>query len=183
MRVPRTFLFTDLTGFTNFTAHNGDDAAGRLLSSYRLVTREVASAYGVRVAKWLGDGAMLVALNDTDGICVCLETAYRALHACAPLAMRAGIASGRALLFEGDDYIGSAVNLAARLCDAAGPGEVLMPAANLRDLPKGVRSRPNGAVTLRGFPDPIEVVSLSGRPITAAPLDAGEIWPHAPFVA
>lgn len=183
MRVPRTFLFTDLTGFTNFTAENGDNAAGLLLSSFRLVTREVASSYGVRVAKWLGDGAMLVALNENDGISVCLETEYRALQACAPLAMRAGIASGRALLFEGDDYIGSAVNLAARLCDAAAPGEVLMPASQLIDLPKGVRSRPHGCLTLRGFPDPVEVVELSGRPLTAPPLDAGEIWPHAPFVA
>ena len=43
------------------------------------------------------------------------------------LTLRAGIATGYALLFEGDDYIGSAVNMASRLCDIAGPFEVLLP--------------------------------------------------------
>ena len=66
MRVPRTFVFVDLTGFTNYTADNGDDAAGRLLSRFRAATREVASERGVRVAKWLGDGAMIVCLDRSD---------------------------------------------------------------------------------------------------------------------
>ena len=35
------------------------------------------------------------------------------------------MASGAVILFEGDDYIGGAVNLAARLCDMAAPQEVL----------------------------------------------------------
>ena len=37
-RVPRTFLFVDLSGFTNYTAANGDDAAGALLASFRALT-------------------------------------------------------------------------------------------------------------------------------------------------
>ena len=54
MRVPRTFCFADLTGFTNYTAEHGDDVAATLLSAFRAVARDVASARGVRVAKWLG---------------------------------------------------------------------------------------------------------------------------------
>src|ERR1700712_1186878 len=65
---------------------------------------------------------------------------------CAPLALRVGIASGHALLFEGDDYIGSAVNMASRLCDAAGPFEVLMPSMQLDRLPQGVHARPAGGL-------------------------------------
>ena len=38
MRVPRTFAFVDLSGFTNYTAAFGDDAAGRLLSAFRDLT-------------------------------------------------------------------------------------------------------------------------------------------------
>ena len=64
------------------------------------------------------------------------------------------MATGLALLFEGDDYIGSAVNLAARLCDAAGPGEVLVPADQTLDLPPGVTATPHGVIELRGFPLP-----------------------------
>ena len=43
MRVPRTFVFLDLSGFTNYTAAFGDDAAGRLLGAFRTIVREVAS--------------------------------------------------------------------------------------------------------------------------------------------
>ncbi|MBT7428884.1 MAG: hypothetical protein HN783_03635, partial [Ilumatobacter sp.] len=56
MRVPRTFVFVDLSGFTNYTAAFGDDAAGRILGAFRTIVRAVASERGVRIAKWLGDG-------------------------------------------------------------------------------------------------------------------------------
>ncbi|MGA0220675.1 MAG: adenylate/guanylate cyclase domain-containing protein, partial [Ilumatobacteraceae bacterium] len=63
MRVPRTFVFLDLSGFTNYTAAYGDDAAGRILSTFRTLVREVASERGVRIAKWLGDGCMIVSVD------------------------------------------------------------------------------------------------------------------------
>jgi adenylate cyclase len=79
----------------------------------------VASERGVRIAKWLGDGCMIVAVEQRDAIEFVLELEQRATDVCAPLTIRAGLATGHALLFEGDDYIGSAVNMAARLCDYA----------------------------------------------------------------
>ena len=66
MRVPRTFTFVDLSGFTNYTAAFGDDAAGRILSAFRSLVREIASERGVRIAKWLGDGCMLVSVEPTQ---------------------------------------------------------------------------------------------------------------------
>jgi adenylate cyclase len=183
MRVPRTFLFVDLTGFTNYTAENGDDAAGRLLSTFRSIVREVASDRGVRVAKWLGDGCMMVALDPADGIACALELEERCTAGCAPLQLRCGLAPGLALLFEGDDYIGSAVNLAARLCDAANPGEVLIPADQVGELPEGVTAGDAGALLLRGFADPVPVVGLSGRPKTGPRNDTSELWTRSPFVA
>ncbi len=183
MRVPRTFLFVDLTGFTNYTAEHGDDAAGQILSTFRAIVREVASERGVRIAKWLGDGCMFVALDTTDAIATALELEDRCRTACAPLQLRVGLAEGLALLFEGDDYIGSAVNLASRLCDAAGPGEVLMPADQAGDLPEGVTAVPAGALDLRGFQGPVPVVALSGQVLTVARNDTGELWTRSPFVA
>ena len=41
--------------------------------------------------------------------------------------VRAGIAGGWVLLIEGDDHVGREVILASRLCDSAGPGQVLAP--------------------------------------------------------
>jgi len=181
MRVPRTFLFVDLSGFTNYTAAFGDDAAGRLLGAFRSIVREVASERGVRIAKWLGDGFMSVAVDQEDGIAFALELEARASEVCSPLALRVGIATGYALLFEGDDYIGSAVNMAARLCDAAGPFDVLLPTMQLERLPEGVVANEHGALELRGFPGPIEVVELSGVPAVTQRNDTGELWTRLPF--
>src|SRR5262245_3862594 len=183
MRVPRTFVFADLSGFTNFTTEQGDDAAAHVLSSFRSTVREIASERGVRVAKWLGDGCMIVAIDQGDGVTAALELDERVRRACAPLAVRVGIASGYALLFDGDDYIGLAVNLAARLCDAAGAYEVLMPADQLDGLPEGVVATPHVDVTLRGFPGPVGTVALSGSPILAPRHDTGELWTRSPYVA
>jgi adenylate cyclase len=183
MRVPRTFVFADLSGFTNYTAEHGDDAAAFLLSAFRSVAREVASDRGVRIAKWLGDGCMIVAVDHADGVAAALDLDERARRVCAPLALRVGVASGYSLLFEGDDYIGLAVNLAARLCDAAGPYEVLMPAEQVDDLPDGVSAVPYGEVELRGFPQPVQVVSLAGVPLPATRHDTGELWTRSPYVA
>ena len=152
MRVLRTFAFADLSGFTNYTTEHGDDAAGRVLGEFRAVTRRLASERGVRVAKWLGDGCMVVAIDQEDMIAFALDLEREATAACDPLSLRIGVATGRALLFEGDDYIGSAVNLAARLCDAAGPGEVLVPAEQAVDLPEGVTAAPHGVIELHGLP-------------------------------
>ena len=182
MRVPRTFVFVDISGFTNFTAENGDDAAGRLLASWRAVTRDVASETGVRIAKWLGDGCMIVAVDQRDAITFALELQKRSGAACAPLSIRVGIASGLALLFEGDDYIGTAVNMAARLCDVADPYEVIIPVEQIENLPEGVVVGKHEALTLKGMNEAIPVVTLTGEATNAARNDTGELWTRSPFV-
>jgi len=158
-------MFTDLVRFTAYTATHGDEAAGRVLAAFRAVIREVTSDHGVRVAKWLGDGCMIVSIDQESGIATAMELAALSSSACAPLALRIGLATGRALLFEGDDYIGTAVNLAARLCDFAGPDEVLIPAEPMPNLPDGVHMLPAGEIELKGFAQPITVARLVGRPI------------------
>jgi adenylate cyclase len=183
MRVPRTFAFVDLSGFTNYTAAYGDDAAGRLLSAFRTLVREIASERGVRIAKWLGDGCMIVSVDQANAIDFALELENRAGDICSPLSVRIGIATGYALLFEGDDYIGSAVNMASRLCDAAGPYEVLMPAMQLERMPEGITANDHGEIELRGFPGSISVLELSGRPVSNGSLnDTSELWTRTPFL-
>lgn len=181
MRVPRTFAFVDLSGFTNYTAAYGDDAAARILGAFRTLTREVASERGVRIAKWLGDGCMIVSVDQAMALAFAIELDNKSAEVCAPLALRVGIATGHALLFEGDDYIGSAVNMASRLCDAAGPYEVLLPTMQIERLPEGVVATPHGEVELRGFPGTIDVVELSGTPRGVSTLDTGELWTRSPF--
>jgi class 3 adenylate cyclase len=181
MRVPRTFAFVDLSGFTNYTAAYGDDAAGRILGAFRMLVREIASERGVRIAKWLGDGCMIVSVDQANAISFALDLEDRSTEVCAPLALRVGLATGYALLFEGDDYIGSAVNMASRLCDVAGPFETLLPTMQLERLPQGITATPHGEVELRGFPGSIDVLELGGRPSSVSVNDTAELWTRTPF--
>ncbi len=160
-RVLRSFAFIDLSGFTRFTDSEGDDAAVGVLMEFRQRVREIAARRGVRIAKWLGDGAMLVAVEAeplTEAI-VDMEHAFED----QPLALRAGLSSGPVILFEGDDYIGRAVNLAARLCSLADPGEVIAPKAMISTLMVNTVATSIGAQEVQGFADPVELVRLDSR--------------------
>ena len=100
-RVQRTFAFVDVSGFTAFTDREGDAAAVDMLEKVRGSIRRLASVHGVRVAKWLGDGAMLVGVEPEpviEAVVEMIET--NRLHSSLPL--RAGVASGDVILFEGD---------------------------------------------------------------------------------
>lgn len=180
MTVSRTFVFVDISGFTNYTATRGDEAAGELLSAWRRVTRDLASSTGVRIAKWLGDGCMMVGVDTEDAVKFALRLRAESSEACAPLAVRMGIATGRVLLFEGDDHVGGAVNTAARLCQVAEPLEILMPADQASGLPEGVVALAHAPLALRGLAASMPVVALAGDP-AAADGDAGELWTRAPF--
>ena len=79
------------------------------------------------------------------------------------------------MLFEGDDYIGSAPNLAARLCDESANIGVLIPTGHIQELPEGVSATAHGALKLHGFKSAIEVSVLSGRPVITERSDTSEI--------
>jgi adenylate cyclase len=119
----RWFAFVDVCGFTAFTERHGTPAALEVLTRFRSAVRAVTGRRGVRVLKWLGDGAMLVGVEPGPVIAAVCELALR--FSDDDFDIHAGVAGGHVLLFEGDDYIGPAANHAARLCEIAGPGEIL----------------------------------------------------------
>ena len=182
MRVGRTFIFSDLSGFTNYIERYGDGAGTQLLSQFRAIARAVGSHVGVRIDKYLGDGLMAVAVEQRDGIVFALELQRYAASVCQPLQLRIGIATGETMLFEGQDYIGTAPNLASRLCDAADESGVLIPREQLIQIPDGVEALRHAPVQLRGFADPIDVVTLSGQPHLEDGEDIDEYWNRKPYV-
>jgi adenylate cyclase len=158
-RVHRTFAFVDLCGFTDFVDEHGDDGAVRELQILRATVREVAPMFGVRVEKWLGDGLMLVGVDSEPlvGAALAIEQRHSKI---GHLDLRGGIASGDVILLEGDDYIGRAVNLASRLCDIAGPGQILAATDDL-ELPDWVAAGEHDPVLVKGMAEEVPVVSLS----------------------
>jgi adenylate cyclase len=123
LAVDRAFAFVDICAFTAYCDQHGEAAAVEVLTRFRSVTRHVVGQRGVRVAKWLGDGVMLVGTDLGPLVAAVVELVAR--FRATGLETHVGIAAGDVLLFEGDDYVGRTVNLAARLSEAAGPGEIL----------------------------------------------------------
>ena len=142
----RVFAFVDVCGFTKYTDRYGAHAATEMLARFRSACRDFTARRGARVAKWLGDGVMLVGTEPGPVIATVAELLLRFRD--DAFEIHAGVAAGTVLLFEGDDYIGRPVNLAARLCEAAAPGELL--ALDLDDdVPEWVRR--GGSVTVRAM--------------------------------
>ena len=114
-----------MCGFTRMNDTLGDDEALAVLAEFRAIVRGLSPDHGIRVGKWLGDGCMFVGTEVRPVVETVLDLTERMENASIVLPLRIGIAAGKVIVFEGDDFIGMAINLASRLCDAAGPGEIL----------------------------------------------------------
>lgn len=147
--VERAFAFVDLCGFTSFLVSQGEHAATDALRRFRVSARDIAARRGVQIAKWLGDGAMLVTDEVGPAIATAAELVLLWSHEVLPL--RGGIAHGAVLIFDGNDYIGRPTNLAARLCDAARPGELLAVGYPADALPQWIEVTATRDLALRGI--------------------------------
>lgn len=147
-------LFTDLVGFSSWALESGDELAIRLL-------REVADAIEPpiverrgKVVKRLGDGLM-GAFRDARGATeaafdACERVARVDVHGYRPR-LRTGIHLGRPRKV-GNDYFGIDVNIAARLAEAALPGEILISERTLRALGDGVVTASERPFSAKGAP-------------------------------
>jgi class 3 adenylate cyclase len=164
MRVRRTFCFLDLCGFTSFTDEHGDQEAVAVLGHLRAVLRAEAENHGVRVTKWLGDGAMLSCL-EAEPVIRCAALVRDVLQTDGRLALRGGICQGNVIMFEGDDYIGAAVNVAARLCSQAAPGQLLVTGGTSGAVPEELSPVALGEISVPGVSARIEVLALDPGPL------------------
>jgi class 3 adenylate cyclase len=163
MRTDRSFAFLDLCGFTAFTDVNGDDEAVHVLGLFRKVVREVASDYAVRIDKWLGDGVMLVSVEPSPLVEAVLEIERRCDQLGLPLPLRGGVTRGDVILMDGDDYIGGAVNMAARLCALAEPHAVLTVHEIAETAWPSAKFVADGVRLISGFAEPVAVFDIVDR--------------------
>jgi adenylate cyclase len=154
MRVHRSFAFVDVSGFTALTEREGDEHAVEILTAFRALLRDICARRGVRIAKWLGDGVMLVCVETRPLLATILELQHVVCEASGliqTVSIRSGITSGDVILMEGDDYIGHCVNLAARLCDLAEGGEALADPSVIEELPRWGTAHAHEDISLRGI--------------------------------
>ena len=121
-------VFTDLADFSTWALDAGDNQAVALLREVGCAIEPEICSRGGEIVKRLGDGLMAV-FEDSGRAIEAAHASAQALEGvqvdghCPRL--RAGVHAGRPRRIGGD-YFGVDVNIAARVAEAAGPGEVLV---------------------------------------------------------
>jgi adenylate cyclase len=123
-----TFLIADVRGYTSFTVEQGNEAAARLASTFAGIARGVVAGRDGEVIELRGDEALAVFPSARSALYAAVELQARfrehmEVDPALPLRVGIGVDAGEAVPVEGG-YRGLALNLAARLCSLAGPGEV-----------------------------------------------------------
>ena len=146
---PPAMCFLDITGYTHLTQERGDAAAAALAEQLGTLVQRTSIAYGGRAVKWLGDGVMLHFPNPGSGVVAALDMVAGVVDAGLPPA-HVGLHAGPVIFQEGD-YYGQTVNLAARIADYAGPGDVFVSQAVIDESTEAaVAFREVGPVELKG---------------------------------
>ncbi len=156
---PVTVVFTDLEGFTGFTATQGDDAAAALVGTHNRWVGPVVRSRGGHIVKRLGDGLMLSFPAPEAAVLAAVELVSEDP---SPLRVRAGLHHGDAVVTH-DDVMGHVVNVAARLTELAKGGEALASVdvrAAVADL-RGVEFTRARRYRLKGL-DPISACKVRG---------------------
>ncbi len=181
------FLFADLRDYTAFVHARGDHAAAALLDRYRaLVRREVASFVGAEI-RTEGD-SFYVVFDSASAAVRCGLAIVAAASATAPeqdpIHVGIGVHAGETVE-TGEGYVGSAVNIAARLCSLAKTGELIV-SDTVRSLTRtylDVVFEPLGARHLKGVDEPITVYRVTpaspagaARPRAAHPRSRRTWW-------
>ena len=170
----RGFLFADLRGYTAFTDQHGDVAASALLDRYRvLVRREVARFDGAEI-RTEGDGFYIVFPSASSavrcGLAIVAEAAReKATTTEEPLRVAVGIHAGETAE-SGEEYVGAAINVAARVCSVAREGEVLV-TETVRSLTRTLlpgQFVPRGSPRLKGVAEPIPLYRVEATAAAAA---------------
>jgi class 3 adenylate cyclase/tetratricopeptide (TPR) repeat protein len=193
-RRPVTVLFADLCGYTRLSQSLDPEDVHAVLERYFGVVDAIVERFGGRVDKHIGDAVMAifgapVAHGDEPARAVrAAEAIQRAMSDVGSplgraLAAHVGIAAGEVVAsgvgtgeHRAYTVIGPSVNLASRLVDVAGPGEIVLDDAVHDAVAREATCTPLDALAIRGI----------DRPVTAWRLDAlgvrGDAGAPAPFV-
>ena len=176
-----TVLFCDLRGFTTFTDTSDPEEVMGVLREYHECVGRLVQHYEGTLERFLGDGVMIV-FNDPIP---CADHCERAVRLAIDMrdgvgALSAkwrteghnvgfgvGVATGYATMGligfdKRRDYtaIGRVTNMAARLCDRAKAGQIIVSQRTFTAVEDRVRSEPLGEASLKGFNNPAPIFAI-----------------------
>jgi PAS domain S-box-containing protein len=188
-----TAVFCDLRGFTHFAEVNEPEDVMRVLREYHTAMGELIFEYGATLEHFEGDGMMLffndpIPVPDPTNRAVRMAIAMRDRAAELAAAWRrhgydlgfgVGVSRGYATIgrigFEGRfDYgaVGSVVNMASRLGNAAAAGQILISLRVFAEVEDVIDAEPAGELEMKGFHGPQQVFNVIG-------LKAPHAWAEA----
>ena len=169
-----TVVFSDLVGSTPLGERLDPESLREVITRYYECAAEVLTRNGGTVAKFIGDAVMAVygipRLHEDDALHAVrgaseLGSALEELNAeleaawSVRLALRTGVNTGEVVVSDAvhgqDVVVGDAVNVAARLEQAAGPGEVLIGERTWQLVRDAVTVEPVAPLVLKGKGDPV----------------------------
>ncbi len=161
----RTILFTDMEGSTDLTQRLGDAGAQDCLRTHNTIVRDALGAHGGSEIKHTGDGIMASFASASSSLeaAIAIQKAF-ANHnqdsAHTTIRVRIGLNAGEPVV-EDDDLFGTAVQLAARVCAHAEPGQILTSNV-VQELAagKGFDFADKGEAELKGFEKPLRLYEV-----------------------
>jgi class 3 adenylate cyclase len=173
------FLFSDLRGYTHLVDTRGAVEASHLLGRYRAAVREVVTHHGGAEIKTEGDSFYVVLPSASaalrcglDILKACMEPADGG----EAIELGIGIHAGESVAHEGG-FVGSAINIAARICALASAGEILV-TGTIRELTRSIVPVEFvfvGRRQLKGLDQPVEVFRVAPEGATSS----ARRWPEA----
>jgi class 3 adenylate cyclase/DNA-binding NarL/FixJ family response regulator len=159
-----TFLFTDVEGST-FLLEQLGPGYGIVLEKHRTLINAAIASNGGRVVDCIGDEFFAAFPDARDAVAAAVDV-QRRLGAeqwpqGAPLRVRIGVHSGRAHT-AGDGFVGLAVHHAARVCQTARGGEILV--SDTVDV-GGFDATDVGEHCLKGIPRPTRLLRIVAQGI------------------
>ncbi|HUG65895.1 MAG TPA: adenylate/guanylate cyclase domain-containing protein, partial [Gaiellaceae bacterium] len=166
MRKTVTVVFCDLVGSTALGESTDPEILRELMARYHAELRAILERHGGTVEKFVGDAAMAIfglpQVHEDDALrAVRAAVEMRDAVSALGLQVHVGIDTGEIVAGTGETLAtGDAVNVAARLEQAAGADEVLIGAATERLVREAVRAEAVGPLALKGKSEPVPAFRL-----------------------
>lgn len=174
----QTLLFSDIRGFTAMSENRPPQEVVQIINFYLNLQTDIIREYGGDIDKFVGDEIMatfegeeslLNATRAAKALQEAIATANAKREAAGEVTVAVGVGINHGEVIVGNmgsndrmDFtsIGSAVNLAARLCSKALAGEVVMIRPLYESLGDRLKGEIKEAIDIKGFSEPIDIVAI-----------------------
>jgi len=167
-------LFSDVRGFTAFSENRTPEEVINMLNKYLGFQADLVSLYNGSVDKFVGDEMVALfggsnAIENALDCAVAIQKLVKKEHESDNVQINVGIGINYGDMVLGNmgaedrmDYtvIGAAVNLGARLCSAANPGQILIRRELMDSMNEKYKIGENQMMSFKGFSNEIEIIEV-----------------------